>query len=118
MLWLYLHFPHLVLDHIRRTREDEGALVVVEGSGQKAIQACPEADLITLFVAIHGGTCADGRRNMNICTFCKRNRHGSVGEDAEGLVIKESHEPTQFPHNEPCQNSAAPRLVKVMLFPG
>ena len=27
MLWLYLHFPHLVLDHIRRTREDEGALV-------------------------------------------------------------------------------------------
>ena len=43
MLWLYLHFPHLVLDHIRRTREDEGALVVVEGSGQKVIQACPDA---------------------------------------------------------------------------
>ncbi len=43
MLWLYLHFPHLLLDHIRRTREDAGALVIVEGSGQKVIQACPEA---------------------------------------------------------------------------
>ena len=43
MLWLYLHFPHLLLDHIRRTREETGALVIVEGSGQKVIQACPEA---------------------------------------------------------------------------
>lgn len=43
MLWLYLHFPHLLLDHIRRSREEAGALVIVEGSGQKVIQACPEA---------------------------------------------------------------------------
>ncbi len=43
MLWLYLHFPHLLLDHIRRTREEAGTLVIVEGSGQKVIQACPEA---------------------------------------------------------------------------
>ncbi|WP_273427651.1 DNA polymerase Y family protein [Marinobacter sp.] len=43
MLWLYLHFPHLLLDHIRRTHEEAGALVIVEGSGQKVIQACPEA---------------------------------------------------------------------------
>ena len=43
MLWLYLHFPHLLLDHIRRSREHPGALVIVEGSGQKVIQACPEA---------------------------------------------------------------------------
>ncbi len=43
MLWLYLHFPHLLLDHIRRSRETRGALAVVEGSGQKVIQACPEA---------------------------------------------------------------------------
>ncbi len=43
MLWLYLHFPHLLLDHIRRTRESAEALVIVEGSGQKVIQACPEA---------------------------------------------------------------------------
>lgn len=43
MLWLYLHFPHLLLDHIRRSRENQGALAVVEGSGQRVIQACPEA---------------------------------------------------------------------------
>lgn len=43
MLWLYLHFPHLLLDHIRRSSENTAALVVVEGSGQKVIQACPAA---------------------------------------------------------------------------
>ncbi|KKM95354.1 hypothetical protein LCGC14_1189100 [marine sediment metagenome] len=43
MLWLYLHFPHLLLDHIRRTSENVSALVIVEGSGQKVIQACPTA---------------------------------------------------------------------------
>ncbi|WP_203301064.1 Y-family DNA polymerase [Marinobacter sediminum] len=51
MLWLYLHFPHLLLDHIRRTREETGALVIVEGSGQKVIQACPEAR----DQGVHGG---------------------------------------------------------------
>lgn len=43
MLWLYLHFPHLLLDHIRRSGENVAALVIVEGSGQKVIQACPAA---------------------------------------------------------------------------
>ncbi|MBU2874385.1 Y-family DNA polymerase [Marinobacter salexigens] len=43
MLWLYLHFPHLVLDHIRRSGEHVSALVIVEGSGQKVVQACPTA---------------------------------------------------------------------------
>ncbi|MGF2688548.1 Y-family DNA polymerase [Marinobacter sp. DUT-3] len=55
MLWVYLHFPHLLLDHIRRSRKNgengrengrenaEEALVVVEAAGQRVLQACPEA---------------------------------------------------------------------------
>ncbi|MFP3978783.1 Y-family DNA polymerase [Marinobacter sp. KMM 10035] len=43
MLWLHLHFPHLLLDHIRRSGENVAALVIVQGSGQKVIQACPAA---------------------------------------------------------------------------
>ncbi|MGO1463595.1 MAG: Y-family DNA polymerase [Marinobacter sp.] len=43
MLWLYLHFPHLLLDHILRSSEHTAALVIVEGSRQKVIQACPAA---------------------------------------------------------------------------
>lgn len=43
MLWLYLHFSHLLLDHLHRSHENQGALVVVEGSGHKVIQACPLA---------------------------------------------------------------------------
>lgn len=43
MLWLYLHFPHLLLDHIHRSSGNSSALVIVEGSGQKVMQACPAA---------------------------------------------------------------------------
>lgn len=53
MLWVYLHFPHLLLDHILRSRRSGGesgranngeeALVVVEATGQRILQACPEA---------------------------------------------------------------------------
>jgi protein ImuB len=43
MLWLYLHFPHLLLDHLRRSHEHQRALVIVQGVGHKVIQACPIA---------------------------------------------------------------------------
>ncbi|MEX2475436.1 DNA polymerase Y family protein [Marinobacter sp.] len=47
MLWVYLHFPHLLLDHIRRARKNDEngteALVVVEATGQRVLQACAEA---------------------------------------------------------------------------
>lgn len=43
MLWLYLHFPHLLLDHIRRSRPDPGCLAITDGTGQTVIQACPLA---------------------------------------------------------------------------
>ncbi|MDX1757808.1 MAG: DNA polymerase Y family protein [Marinobacter sp.] len=43
MLWLYLHFPHLLLDHLRRAHEAPGAMVVVSGTQQRVAQACPQA---------------------------------------------------------------------------
>lgn len=43
MLWVYLHFPHLLLDHIRRDRVSPQAMVIVEGTGQRVVQACPDA---------------------------------------------------------------------------
>lgn len=52
MLWAYLHFPHLLLDHIRCSRSggdeqheenSEPALVVVDHSAQRVLQACPLA---------------------------------------------------------------------------
>jgi len=53
MLWAYLHFPHLLLDHIRRSshseqeqqqaEDRESALVVADPSGQRVLQACPHA---------------------------------------------------------------------------
>ena len=44
MLWLYLHFPHLLLDHVRRSQQTQGALAVVDLAGQAILQVCPEAD--------------------------------------------------------------------------
>jgi protein ImuB len=43
MLWLHLHFPQLLLDHIRRSRQQDAALVIVDASGQKVLQACAQA---------------------------------------------------------------------------
>ncbi|SDW54915.1 Y-family DNA polymerase [Marinobacter mobilis] len=43
MLWLYLHFPHLLLDHVRRSRENPVATAIVEGSPPQVRQACPLA---------------------------------------------------------------------------
>lgn len=43
MFWLYLHFPHLLLDHIRRAQPDTGPLAITGAGGQKVLQACPHA---------------------------------------------------------------------------
>jgi len=43
MLWLYLHFPHLLLDHLRRSQPQVSALAVTDPGGQKVVQACPQA---------------------------------------------------------------------------
>lgn len=43
MLWLYLHFPHLLLDHLQRSRKQKSAMVVITASGQHVQQACPLA---------------------------------------------------------------------------
>lgn len=43
MLWLHLHFPHLLLDHLRRSREEATAMVTVAGHSQVVLQACPMA---------------------------------------------------------------------------
>lgn len=40
MLWLYLHFPQLLLDHVQHARERSLALAIVDASGQKVLQAC------------------------------------------------------------------------------
>lgn len=43
MLWLHLHFPQLLLDHIRRSHQQAAALVIVDAAGQKVLQACAQA---------------------------------------------------------------------------
>ncbi|WP_372964041.1 DNA polymerase Y family protein [Marinobacter sp.] len=43
MLWLYLHFPHLLLDHIQRNQESMGALAILDSARQCIVQACPTA---------------------------------------------------------------------------
>lgn len=46
MLWLYVHFPHLLLDHIRRSQPTGGALAVVDAAGQAILQVCPQASTL------------------------------------------------------------------------
>lgn len=43
MLWLYLHFPHLLADHFRRYHQTHQPLVIVPPRGQRIEQVCPQA---------------------------------------------------------------------------
>lgn len=43
MLWLYLHFPQLLLDHLRRSGINSYALAVLSGNPPRIVQACPVA---------------------------------------------------------------------------
>ncbi|MFL1406445.1 Y-family DNA polymerase [Marinobacter sp. M1N3S26] len=43
MTWLYLHFRHLLLDHIARSRHDTGPLAVLSHGTRQVLQACPRA---------------------------------------------------------------------------
>lgn len=46
MLWLYIHFPNLLLDHIRSSRENTGPLVVTDAQQHLVYQACPAAQAL------------------------------------------------------------------------
>lgn len=43
MVWLYLHFRHLLLDHIARSRHDSNSLAVLSQGTRQVLQACPRA---------------------------------------------------------------------------
>ncbi|MFC4258784.1 Y-family DNA polymerase [Marinobacter lacisalsi] len=43
MIWLYLHFRHLLLDHIARSRQDPAPLAVLSQGTRQVLQACPRA---------------------------------------------------------------------------
>jgi protein ImuB len=43
MLWLYIHFPQLLLDQILSGRENREPLVISDPTRQTVYQACPEA---------------------------------------------------------------------------
>lgn len=43
MPWLYLHFRHLLLDHIARTRDTPAPLAVLCHGTRRVLQACPRA---------------------------------------------------------------------------
>lgn len=46
MPWLYLHFRHLLLDHIARAREADTPLAVLCHGSRRVLQACPRASAL------------------------------------------------------------------------
>ena len=80
MLWLYLHFPHLMLDHIRRASDKTEALVVVEGSGQSIIQACPKAQSLGVQAGMRLKTATNLAPALNIVR-ADRTREARILED-------------------------------------
>ena len=99
MLWLYLHFPHLLLDHVRRSQQTQGALAVVDLAGQAILQVCPEADHLGIRPGMRLKTALglapdlvilhlDSQQETNLLECEKRNRQRQQDLGQRKLQIK------------------------------
>jgi protein ImuB len=91
MLWLYLHFPHLLLDHIRRSSENESALVIVEGSGQNVIQACPAARDLGVTAGMRLKTAVSLVQNLDIVRADQQQEARILEDQARWLYRYAAH---------------------------
>lgn len=60
MIWLYLHFRHLLLDHVARSRQDPSPLAVLSHGTRQVLQACPRARQL----GVHPGTALKTALNL------------------------------------------------------
>ncbi len=91
MLWLYLHFPHLLLDHIRRSSENMAALAIVEGSGQKVIQACPAAQDLGVSVGMRLKTAVSLAPDLSIVRADEQQEARILEDQARWLYRYAAH---------------------------
>lgn len=110
MLWLYLHFPHLLLDHVRRSQQTQGALAVVDLAGQAILQVCPEADHLGIRPGMRLKTALGLAPGLVILHLDSQQEANLLEEQARWLYRYAAHITLSPPHGLWAEVSSLQRL--------
>lgn len=110
MLWLYLHFPHLLLDHVRRSQQTQGALSVVDLAGQAILQVCPEADHLGIRPGMRLKTALGLAPDLVILHLDSQQEANLLEEQARWLYRYAAHITLTPPHGLWAEVSSLQRL--------
>lgn len=110
MLWLYLHFPHLLLDHVRRSQQTQGALAVVDLAGQAILQVCPEADHLGIRPGMRLKTALGLAPDLVILHLNSQQETNLLEEQARWLYRYAAHITLSPPHGLWAEVSSLQRL--------
>ena len=110
MLWLYLHFPHLLLDHVRRSQQTQGALAVVDLAGQAILQVCPEADHLGIRPGMRLKTALGLAPDLVILHLDSQQETNLLEEQARWLYRYAAHITLSPPHGLWAEVSSLQRL--------
>lgn len=110
MLWLYLHFPHLLLDHVRRSQQTQGALAVVDLAGQAILQVCPEADHLGIRPGMRLKTALGLAPDLVILHLDSQQEANLLEEQARWLYRYAAHITLSPPHGLWAEVSSLQRL--------
>ena len=110
MLWLYLNFPHLLLDHVRRSQQTQGALAVVDLAGQAILQVCPEADHLGIRPGMRLKTALGLAPDLVILHLDSQQETNLLEEQARWLYRYAAHITLSPPHGLWAEVSSLQRL--------
>ena len=110
MLWLYLHFPHLLLHHVRRSQQTQGALAVVDLAGQAILQVCPEADHLGIRPGMRLKTALGLAPDLVILHLDSQQETNLLEEQARWLYRYAAHITLSPPHGLWAEVSSLQRL--------
>lgn len=110
MLWLYLNFPHLLLDHVRRSQQTQGALAVVDLAGQAILQVCPEADHLGIRPGMRLKTALGLAPDLVILHLDSQQEANLLEEQARWLYRYAAHITLSPPHGLWAEVSSLQRL--------
>ena len=110
MLWLYRHFPHLLLDHVRRSQQTQGALAVVDLAGQAILQVCPEADHLGIRPGMRLKTALGLAPDLVILHLDSQQETNLLEEQARWLYRYAAHITLSPPHGLWAEVSSLQRL--------
>ncbi|WP_404363400.1 Y-family DNA polymerase [Marinobacter sp.] len=110
MLWIYIHFPHLLLDHVRSNRSETGPLVIGDVQQQFVYQACPEARQLGIQPSMRLKTAISLAPDLTIIRTAPEREQQVLEQQARWLYRYAAHVSLHPPHGLVVEASSVNRL--------